>query len=90
MATRPFEAAREVSESSRALWHREDLEKLFGLEERAARQLMTLMRRTATGSIHVVERESLLDFLAGAIDAEDLSAHLANCASRHLRSRGAS
>ena len=68
---------RSVSESPRALWHREDLEKLFDLEERASRQLMTLMRRTATGSIHVVEREALLEFLAGAIDTDDLSGYLA-------------
>lgn len=67
---------RRVSESPRSPYSREDLQKLFGVAERAARQLMELMVRTKMGNIQVVEREHLKDFLGGAVDAEDLGVYL--------------
>jgi hypothetical protein len=70
------ELHRRVQDSPRSLYGREDLEQLFGVQERAARALLELMPRVRQANSVVVEREHLLAFLNHCIDAEDLRAHL--------------
>lgn len=67
---------RRVNESPRSPYHRQDIERLFDVQTPTAKKLIALMGRTAIGNSLVVEREHLLEFLAQAIDAEDLPAYL--------------
>lgn len=67
---------RKVAESPRSPYNREDLQKLFGVGPSAAVKLMGLMPRMAMANLQVVERAGLLEFLGGALDAEDLRAYL--------------
>lgn len=70
------ELHRRVSDSPRSLYAREDLERLFGVQERAAQRLLGLMPRVRQANSVVVEREALLEFLRQAKAAEDLGAFL--------------
>src|SRR6185312_10215398 len=70
------EIHRRVQDSPRSLYGREDLERLFGIQERAAQRMLLLMPRSRQANSVVVEREHLLAFLSGCLDAEDLRAHL--------------
>jgi hypothetical protein len=67
---------RRVTESARTPYTRGDLESLFKLGTEAAKKLLQLMPRIQQGNAAVVERQELLAFLNGCIDAEDLRAHL--------------
>lgn len=71
------ELHRRVQDSPRSLYGREDLERLFDVRRTAAQSLLELMPRLVLGNGIVVEREALIQWLAMAIDAEDLGEHLA-------------
>jgi hypothetical protein len=70
------EIHRQVSESARTPYTRDEIEKLFRVKKAAAKQLVQLMPRFEQQNSAVVEREDLLDFIGQCIDAEDLSSHL--------------
>lgn len=70
------EIHRQVSESSRTPYTREEIATLFRVKKESAKKLVQLMPRFEQQNSAVVEREDLLDFVNQCIDAEDLSAHL--------------
>lgn len=70
------EIHRQVSESPRTPYTRDDIRKLFHLRLASAKDLVRLMPRFEQQNSAVVEREDLLDFLGQCIDAEDLSTHI--------------
>jgi hypothetical protein len=70
------EMHRQVTESPRTPYTRDDLKRLFDLKNASILELIQLMPRFEQQNSAVVEREDLLEFLNACIDAEDLSAHL--------------
>lgn len=70
------EIHRQVSESPRTPYTRDDIARIFRLGLASAKQLVQLMPRYEQQNSAVVEREDLLDFINQCIDAEDISAHL--------------
>lgn len=63
------EIHRRVQDSPRSLYGREDIQRLFGVQERVAQRLLELMPRHRQANSVVVEREHLIQFLADAIHA---------------------
>lgn len=70
------EIHRQVSESPRTPYTRDDIKRIFHLGLASAKDLVKLMPRFEQQNSAVVEREDLLDFVNQCIDAEDISAHL--------------
>jgi hypothetical protein len=67
---------RSVDASVRSHWSRNDLERLFELQPRAAQKLLELLPTVQIGTSRLVEREALVGFLEGITGAEDTSAYL--------------
>ncbi len=55
--------ARTVQESARSHYDRKELQRLFGLQTRAAQQLMAALPNIFVGRARLVERGALSDFL---------------------------
>lgn len=70
------EIHRQVTDSPRTPYTREEIGKLFRLKKAAAKELVQLMPRFEQQNSAVVERMDLLDFVNGCIDTDDLGAHL--------------
>ena len=71
---RLFDITRSVSASVRSHYERQDLERLFDLQPRAAQKLLQLLPTTEIGTGHLASREDLLVFLQRVRDAEDPTA----------------
>lgn len=67
---------RAVEASVRSHWGRPDLERLFGLQPRAAQKLLELLPTVQVGTSRLVEREALGSFLEGMAKVENTSAYL--------------
>ena len=65
-----------MAQSVRSHWSRRDLETLFGLQPRAAQNLMAMLPTVAVGTSLLVEREALRSMLDRVHEAGDVTALL--------------
>lgn len=63
--------SRSVAESSRSHYDRQELQRLFELQPRAAQQLMAALPHIAIGRAKLIERETLSDFLRQLNDSDN-------------------
>lgn len=68
---------RSVANATQSHFSRRDLEHLFGLQFRAAQEILKLLPTVAVGTSLLVEREALAQFLDGVHAAADPAAWLA-------------
>ena len=71
---RLHEIAKAVSNSVRSHYARQDLERLFELQPRAAQKLLELLPSVQIGTSRLVEREVLAGFLERVRDGDDTAA----------------
>jgi len=67
---------RSVDNSVRSHYSRRDLEQLFELQERGAGKLLELLPTVQVGTSRLVEREALIAFLIGVLEADDIAAYM--------------
>lgn len=72
---RLHEIRRTVSSSIRSHYTRRELETLFQLQPRAALKLIELLPTVSIGTSLLVQKDTLLSFLQGANDTEDVTAY---------------
>ena len=73
---------RSVADSVRSHYGRQDIERLFELQPRAAQLLLELLPTTGVGTARLGEREALLGLLDGVRDADDVAGYLAGLRER--------
>jgi hypothetical protein len=68
---RLHEITKTVTNSVRSHYDRQDIEKLFELQPRAAQELLKLLPSVQVGTSRLLDREVLADFLGRVRDTED-------------------